>query len=154
MITLLPTYQEMLVVPNSAKDVYQRLASATSSRIFLQPHEPILLFNGWVHNDRFRISFRARRVNHFFPLAFGQIESTSTGCILLTSYTLFPYMRLLLSFWTMLIVLGAIVGWFQYKTPYAPLTAIIILISIYFVVWSNFRIHLGQFREALHRVVS
>lgn len=154
MITLLPTYRETLVLPKLAEDVYQRLAVSTTSHAFLQPHEPVLLFNGWVREDRFRISIRARRINHFMPLAIGQIEPTSMGCILRIVYVLFPGTRLLLSLWTILIVLGTAIGWFQYKTLYVPLVTTSALMIIYYVSWSNFKIHLKPFREALNRLLS
>lgn len=154
MTTLLPTYKETLVIPRPAEEVLQQLANSTSNQAFLQPHEPILLFNGWVREDRFRISVRARRANHFMPLAIGHLETSSTGCILLISYSLFPTIRLLLNLWTILIVLGGTMGLFYFKSFFVPLIATTLLVLIYYVTWSNFNIHLQPFRKSLHRLLS
>ncbi len=154
MTTLLPNYMETLVIPRPAEEVLQRLATSTSNQAFLQPHEPILLFNGWVHEDRFRISVRSRRVNHFLPLAIGRLENSSTGCILLIRYSLLPTTRLLLKLWTILIVLGTVMGWFQSKSLYVPLIATSLLLLIYYITWSNFNIHLKPLRKSLHRLLS
>lgn len=154
MISLLPSYRETLVSSRSTKDVLQRLSVSTSSKPFLQPDEPELLFTGWVLDDRFRISLRTRRANHYLPLVIGRVETTSTGCILLLHYTLFPTIQLLLKLWTVLVALGVAISTYQHKTIYAVWIASGILFLMYFVVWSNFRMHLATTKETIRRIVA
>jgi len=153
-ISLLPSYRETLVSNRPAKDVLQRLAVSTSTKPFLQPDEPELLFTGWVMDDRFRISLRVRRANHYLPLVVGRAETTSTGSILMLRYTLFPTIQLLLKLWTVLIALGVGISTFQHKTIYALWIASGMLFLMYFIVWSNFRMHLATTKEVIRRVVS
>jgi hypothetical protein len=153
-ISLLPSYRETLVSNRTTKDVLQRIAASTSAKPFLQPDEPELLFTGWVLDDRFRISLRVRRANHYLPLVIGRAETTSTGSILLLRYTLFPTIQLLLKLWTILIALGVIVSTIQHKTIYALWIAAGMLFLMYFVVWSNFRMHLANTKETIRRIVS
>jgi len=153
-ITLLQPYRETLVLPEDASTVQQRLANATSNQPFDQPHEPVLVFNGWVKEDRFRITLRARRANHFAALVVGQLEASSNGCILLLRYSLFPNTRWMLNFWTILILLGAVIGWVQFHRFIVPAVAAASLAVIYFVAWSNFKIQQRLTREAVLRVAS
>ena len=154
MISLLPSYRETLVSNRATKDVLQRLAVSTSTKPFLQPDEPELVFTGWVLDDRFRISLRTRRANHYLPLVIGRAETTSTGSILLLRYTLFPTIQLLLKLWTVLIGLGVAISTYEHKTIYALWIASGILFLVYFVVWSNFRMHLATTKETIRRIVS
>ncbi len=154
MISLLPSYRETLVSSRSTKDVLQRLSVSTSAKTFLQPDEPELLFTGWVLDDRFRISLRTRRANHYLPLVIGQAETTSTGSILLLRYTLFPTIQLLLKLWTVLIALGAAILTYQHKGIYAFWMASGFLFLVYFIVWSNFRMHLATTKETIRRIVA
>ncbi len=153
MISLLPSYRETLVSNRSTKDILQRLAVSTSDKPFLQPDEPELIFTGWVLDDRFRISMRTRRANHYLPLVIGQAEITSTGSILLLHYTLFPTIQLLLKLWTALIILGAGIGSYEMKSLHALWIAACLLFLMYFIVWSNFRMHLATTKEAIRRIV-
>ncbi|HNO32453.1 MAG TPA: hypothetical protein PKI78_11750 [Anaerolineales bacterium] len=154
MISLLPTFRETMVLPWSADDIHARLAASTSNKPFLQPDEHELLFTGWVMPRRMRISLRVRRGNYYLPLVIGQLEETSTGCILLLRYTLFPVTRLLLQLWTVLLVLGALMVSYQYSNLlFLPGGGMLIGI-IYFITWSNFRLQLNMTHEAILRVVS
>ena len=150
----LPTFRETLILPRTARDIYQRLSVSTSVKPFVQPDESELLFNGWVKEDRLRISLRLRRANYYIPLVIGQIEESSTGCILLIQYKLFPSTRLLLQLWTIFILLGGAMGFYQTHNVYVLFGAVAILGTIYFITWSNFKIHLNTTREAIHRIIA
>lgn len=154
MISLLPNFRETLVLRWSARDILQRLTASTSNKPFLQPDEPEWVFTGWIMPERFRISLRSRRQNHYLPLVIGQIEESSSGTILLLRYTLFPTMRLLLQLWTLLIILGSLFLSYQYRELWIPLGGVLILAAIYLIAWSNFFIQLKQTREAFHRIVA
>jgi hypothetical protein len=150
----LPSFRETLILPRTARDIHQRLSVSTSSKPFVQPDESELLFNGWVMEDRLRISLRLRRTNYYIPLVIGQIEESSTGCILLLQYRFFPTTLLLLQLWTILVVLGAAMGFYQTHHMHFLPGAAAILATIYFIAWSNFKIHLRATREAIHRIIA
>jgi hypothetical protein len=153
-ISLLPDHRETLVLPKPATVVYQILTAATSHKLFVQPDEKKLYFNGWVRETRFRISLRQRRANHYLPLVIGQIESTSTGCLLFLDYKLFPMTRLLLTLWTIFLVMGSFFVWYQTKTFFILPSGFAIIILIHAIVRSNFSLQLKPTQEAMHNLLA
>lgn len=143
-----------MVLPKPAAEVYQILSGSTSHKIFLQPDEKKLFFNGWVHEDRFRISLRQRRANHYIPLVIGQIEPTSSGCLLFLDYKLFPTTRLLLTLWTILLILGSFVFWYQTKNNWLLPGGFTFIAAMHAIVWSNFKLQLKPTQETLHKLLS
>lgn len=154
MISLLPSFRETLVLRWNARDTYERLAASTSNKPFLQGDEQELLFSGWVLPERMRISLRSRRPTHYAPLVIGRLEGTSSGCLLLLKYTLFPTTRVLVQLWSVFIVLSAAIASYQLQNPYYLSGGALLLAAIYFIVWSNFQLQLRPLREAIHRVVA
>ena len=154
MISLLPAFHETIVAPQAGATIYQALLGITSNKPFLQADEKNLYFNGWVKEDRFRISLRQQRANHYLPLVLGQIESTSSGSILLVDYKLVPTTRLLLTLWTIILTLGSITVSFQSKNILYLLGGAVIILLIHAIVWSNFKLQLKSTRDALHHVLS
>jgi hypothetical protein len=152
-ITLLPAYHETIVLPGAAMATFTRLSAATSGKAFRQSNEKDLFFIGWVKETRFRISLRVQRANHFLPLVIGVIEPTSNGSILFIDYVLFPTTRVLLTLWTILLILGSAVGAYQSKNILFILGGLGIIVLIYAIAWSNFSLHLKSTRESLHRAV-
>lgn len=154
MITILPAYHETIVLPYPAEDTYQKLTTATSNKLFRQADEKNLSFNGWVQENRFRISIRVQRVNHFIPLVIGQIEPTHGGSIVFVDYRLFPTTRLLLILWTILLTLGSAAGYYQFKHITYFVGGLGIILLIHLIAWSNFKLQLEVTRNALHRVIT
>lgn len=154
MITLLPTFHETIVLPKSAQGVYELLTKATSNKPFIQSDEESIAFNGWVQEQRFRLSLRVHRANHYLPLVIGRIESSSTGSILLIDYFLFPTTRLLLTLWCTLITLGAVFASYQARNITFLLGGAAIIILILFIAWSNFRLQLNPTRKTIHQLLS
>jgi hypothetical protein len=153
-ISLLPSFEETLVLPRSREDTYKRLFVSTSQKPFRQPDEHELLFSGWVLPDRMRISLRSMRPAHFQPLVEGTLEASSSGCIMLLRYALFPSTRLLIQFWSLLIVLGSVITSYTIRSYTVSLVGLGLLIMIYLIAWSNFQLHLRTTRDAIHRVVA
>lgn len=143
-----------MVLPKPAAEVYQILAASTSHKVFVQPDERNLFFNGWVKEDRFRLSLRQRRANHYLPLVIGQIESTSSGCLLFLDYKLFPTTRLLLTLWTILLILGSVSVWFQTKNIWFLPGGFTFIATMHAIVWSNFKLQLKPTQEALYRLLT
>ena len=154
MISLLPAYHETIVLPHPAAEVYNTLAASTSNKPFIQSDEQVLFFNGWVKEGRFRLSLRVHRANHYLPLVFGQIESTSSGSILFIDYKLFPTTRLLLTFWTLLLLLGSVFSAYQTRNILYLGGGTAIIALIHTIVWSNFKLQLKPTRTALHHLFS
>jgi len=153
-ISLLPTENETIVLPWSGSDVYRRMQVSTSQKTFLQPNEAELLFNGWVLPYRFRVSLRYRRPGYFQPLVTGKIEVSTTGCILFLRYRLFPMTRTLMQLWSVLIVLGTAVTGYSYRSSMPLLAGLVLFAAMHLIARSNFKLHLGPTREAIHRVVA
>jgi len=150
-INLLPAYHETLVLPLSVAEVFERLAAATSNQI---ERERRIIFNGWVKEDRFRISIRQRRPSNYIPVVTGQVEFTSRGCIIFTDYKLLPAVKLFLTFWSLLILLGSLFVGFQYANFAYTLAGMGILAVIHLIVWSNFKLQLQPTRELILEVLS
>lgn len=154
MIQLLPSFHETLVLPRKAKDTISRLLVSTSDKPFMQPDEAHLVFTGWVRQDRFRISLRSRRHNHFLPLVAGTIDGTNSGCLLSLTYRLFPLTRFLLMGWTCLLLMGGLAAVTVLDNLPVALVVVGILLVIHAVTRSNFTIQLRLTREAIHRIVA
>ena len=103
---LLPYFQETKVLPYSGQETAFRLKKATrpleKGAEFPDPVEKAFLFNGWVKENRFRISRKVKHPENFLPLMSGRIESTSTGSILFVRYHLFFSSAMFLIFWTVI----------------------------------------------------
>jgi hypothetical protein len=145
-ISLLPAYHETIVLPLAAEVVFERLASRTSNQL---PLTSEILFSGWVQADRFRISLRQRRPGNYAPIISGQIETTSSGCILFVDYKLMPSMRVFIVFWTMLLILGSLIAGLQFKNIAYTLTGFAFISFIYWVAWSNFKLQIKPAHKAL-----
>jgi hypothetical protein len=150
-IYLLPTHHETLVLPIGVEEVIMRLSETTSNQV--EPERKIY-FNGWVKEDRFRISIRQRRPSNYIPIVKGDIEYTSRGSIIFMTYRLLPAVRLFLIFWTLLILSGSIFIGFQYANIVYPLSGLAILALIHLIVWSNFKLQLKLTRELILETLS
>lgn len=150
MITLLPSHHETIVLPQTAEAVFNKMHGATSNKPFMQPDERSLKFNGWVKEERFRISLRVHRANNYLPLVAGEIESTSGGSILFVDYRLFPTTRMMLLLWTLLLILGSLISSYQTKNVLYLAGGAAAIVLIHAIVWSNFKLQLDITRKALH----
>jgi len=150
-IYLLPTYHETLVLPIDTEEVFNRLQQTTSNEL---DKGRIIYFNGWVREDRFRISIRQRRPSNYIPVVSAEIESTSRGSIIFMRYQLLPAVRLFLTFWSLLVLLGSIFAGFQFSNIIYLLSGIGILAVIHLIVWSNFKLQLKPTRELILEVLS
>lgn len=151
MISLLPVYRETLVLPIDAERVFNRLEQTTSNQF---DREKTIYFNGWVREDRFRISIRQRRPSNYIPIVTGDIESTSKGSIVFLRYQLLPAVRLFLTIWSLLILLGSVFVGFQYANILYLLSGVGMLAVIHLIVWSNFKLQLKSTRETILEVLS
>ncbi len=148
MITLLPQTTETFVVAHHAEEVARRLSQITSARLANVKGSPQVLA-GWVHDDKFQLVVRNRRLNSFMPVAEGTIESTSSGCIIFLRYRLMPMTRIYLVLWSAIALISGLILGFYYKDVFLALTAVGILILIHSIAWANFRLH----HKPLHDII-
>ncbi len=154
-MTLLPGYYETFVLVRHPDEVIRTISQATTGRLLFQNKESDRFeFSGWVQKDKFRISLKISRPNSYLPLAIGQVEKTSSGCLLFVTYQLFPSTRMFLIFWSLLILLIGLVAAHQYQSVIYLVAAVLLLGFIHWVVWSNFNMQLKLTREALLKILA
>ena len=147
MINLFPQRSKTLVLAHSQVDVVRRLVKvARIEEDAPQRYKPLM---GWVKEDHFQVSLRARRPNGFSPVATGRIEGTSTGCLVFLNYQLMPSTRFYLAFWSLIAVLWGLIMVFHYKSLLLGLASIGILAFINGTAWANFQLHLKVLHNTL-----
>jgi hypothetical protein len=155
-MNLLPHKTETFVVACSQREFLSSLQKATSKNIRFQNadknHEQ--LFVGWIQRNKFRISLKLNRPNNFVPLVIGQCEATSSGCIIFVKFTLFPFTRMHLIFWTMFVLIMGVILFFQYKSYLLLLAATCIMGLIHWIAWANFSLQLKHTRKRLLKVIA
>ncbi len=109
---LFPVAYETLVLPYDEREVFRKLWKVTKPS---RPEEPVpdvpehhFLFNGWVRQDRFRLSRVIVRPNNFLPVLDGKLEGTSKGTLVFLRYHLFFATVVFLVFWSVVTVLVAL----------------------------------------------
>lgn len=155
MISLLPTHRETFVSPLTPEEILEQFRLVSTERLLdqnLVTGENIL-FTGWVKRSHFRLSLKIRRPNSYMPLIKGRVEGTSGGCIVFVDYQLFPSTRMFITFWCLLIFMMAIITAFQFHHTTYGLGALIVIVFILWVAWSNFNIQLRATRKAMARVL-
>jgi hypothetical protein len=150
-LLLYPSRNETIVTPLPAEEVAQRFARATNTQL---PADREHLFSGWVKENRFLISLRVTRPNNYLPRVSGQIESTSSGCILFMRSELFPTTKMFVAFWFLFILLAGLVIGFQSKNWFYLLGGFALIGFIYWVVWSNFSIQYRVTQKAIEQTLN
>lgn len=149
---LLPSHDEILVLPLTAEEVFTKFLLVTRNDLAAIQDKSIL-FSGWVKQDRFRISVKVNRPNNFLALIKGRIESTSSGSLVFLDYQLFPTTRLLITFWLLFTLLFTAIVSFQFSSALYLFGGLAIVVGIYLITWSNFKIQLNIAREILLTVI-
>lgn len=154
-MTLLPHHYETFVLTQPAQTVVTKIASVSTSRLLLQNQEGSqYVFTGWVREDRFRISMKVNRPNNYLPLVKGKIESTSSGSLLFLNYVLFPSTKMFLLSWNLFILLIGLIASYQYGNLIYGASAVSLVVLIFWIAWSNFKIQLKLTRQLLLDVLS
>ena len=153
MSALVPSFRETIVLPRSGKEIRERLAAVTSNTVIQEPrNQP--WFTGWVLEDRMRLALRGKRPGPYAPIAKGHLEETSSGCILFLRFSLLPHMEWLLRFWYAVLLVGGLGSTYLTRHPLAAVAGGLSAVLIYFIVRSNFYLHLRPLREAIHRAIA
>lgn len=153
----IPKKTETLVLPNSSKELIDRLERivyTTENKQGDVKEESHHYFIGTIEHNAFVISLKLNKVDNFIPLITGDIENTSKGSIVFLKYRLFKSTRMFLVFWTVLIfLLSFMLIVFQDKTWYGSL-ALLVSLANYVVTVINFRRKVKVSREYLMKVFS
>ncbi len=149
---LLPRNRETIVLPFSAREVYERIWKSVKpiEEGFLTFDDPDtqFLFNGWVKQDKFSISLKIARPQNFLPVITGTIEETSTGSIIFVKYRMFPVSKAFLLFWSVITLLIAL--FFGYVDRYVFAAVSVCLgVSNYAVAAANFSIQVRRSSRVL-----
>jgi hypothetical protein len=155
---LLPFYQETLVLPFHQQETARRLRLATrpleKGIEYTETVEENFLFNGWVGNDRFRISRKVRHPENFLPLIIGQIEGTSNGSILFVRYRLFFSAAMFLIFWSVITLLLCLFFLLIHQQYIYGLMAGGLGILNYVIATKNFHLQIRSSRKALDKALN
>lgn len=84
----------------------------------------------------------------------GRLEASSTGCILLLEYKLFPNIRMIVTLSGLLVIFLALFFYYQTRQWAFPVGGVFILGAIYLIIRSNFRLHLKPLRETVYKLLS
>lgn len=109
-------------------------------------------FNGWVEDNKFRISKRISHPDNFLPIIEGHIEATSSGSIVFLSFKMFFSALLMLMFWTIISLLLAIFFLFIYHEPIYASIALAVGLIQYTVALLNFNRQVAKSWRTLKEV--
>lgn len=102
--------------------------------------EPLVKFNGYLKGEEFKVSKKIGYPQNFLPQVTGNIEDTSSGCLVFLSFQLFPGTKFL--FWLWFIVSLSIAILFLFKGNYFAFSvAIFLFLFNHIVTVSNFNLH-------------
>lgn len=155
---LLPYFQETLVIPWSGEETVRKLKQATrpleKGVDYPDEIEKGFLFNGWVKENRFRVSRKIKHPENFLPLIIGRVEGTSAGSILFVQYNLFFSSALFLVFWSVITILLSLFFLFLEKNfIYAAAAGTLGLLN-YIIATKNFHLQIRSSRQALNEALS
>jgi hypothetical protein len=150
-ISIFPNDSETFVIPESREKVLERIASELEKPFTGLKGENL---TGSIRGSDFLLTIQLRRQHLFMPVINGTVEETSKGSIVFIEYSLFPGTRLLLAFWTLvLIVAGGFIA-YQRHDLWLFAGSIAILIFFYVIAWANFRLHVKTTQKILYRILS
>ena len=139
---LLPKKTITYVTPLSVEEVISRLSAITAHSIdWEQPSKlaPDKKFYGYVFNNHFQIALRNMRMFSFNPLVQGKVEQAGKGSIVFLTLELFILTRVLLYFWSVMLV-GA--SFFILHLPWFWLACnLSIVLVLHVVARTNFAFH-------------
>lgn len=155
---LLPLYEETLVLPFHLEETSRKIRLATrpleKDVEYPETVEERFLFNGWVKENRFRISRKVRHPENFLPIIIGEMEGTSTGSILFIRYRLFFSSALFLVFWSLISLLFCFFLLFiREQYLYGALAGTLGILN-YVVATKNFHLQIRSSRQALDKALS
>lgn len=150
MTALFPNDRETIVKPESPEEVLFKIASEIQ-----KPFKGLRGENltGWVKDSEFQLTIQLRRQHLFMPVVNGSVEKTSKGVIVFLRYTLFPGTRLLLFFWTCVMLIAGGFMSYRYSNYWIIAGCVAFLGILHGIAWANFNLHVKTTQKILHRVL-
>lgn len=156
-MNLLPFHSETIVLPYDAREVADKLWKITypisEGEEIPDRQRKTFKFNGWVKNEKFRISRQIKAPENFLPIICGTIEATSSGSILLVRYKMFFSSKVFLIFWSITTLLITLFFLISYKIYIYAFLSFSIGIVNYAIAIVNFNIQVKKSKIALHLAI-
>ncbi len=149
---LYPQETETHVIPHDFELVSSRLEAVIGRQVTIS--EVPRLIDGWLKDDKFQLTLRTRRQQLFVPLVNGRIESSSKGSLVFIDYALFPATKMLLTFWSVVLPLLAIVFYAGYGKAGTSSALLLFTVAIHIIAVLNFRFHVRIAKQMLRDLLS
>lgn len=157
-MNFLPYQNSILVLPLVAQEVENKLVRRTKTlspetfHTFQSINHP--LFNGWIKENKFKISRRITHPENFLPLIVGKIEPTSKGCILFIRYQMFPGILFFIVFFCVVILLTSVFFLVFQKNLVTFIFLLLVSVGLYIIAIMDFNQKVKISRKLLERVLS
>lgn len=154
----LPLKDETIVLTLTAEEVEEVLWFHTYpvKEGALMPEKPEIefLFNGWVRNNKFKLSRKVRSPENFLPIIHGRIEETSLGSLVFVQYSLFFSSNFFLVFWSVVTLLLTIFFIVFHDMVLYGAIAFGVGVSNYIIALANFNIQVKKSSQLLLKVLN
>ncbi len=156
----LPIKTETLILPYDSVELVARLKTAVRPLPADEKNEEnrewldSFRFNGIVSASSFRISKIIKQPENFLPLIIGQIDNTSTGCILFLKYKLFFGTLFYLIFWSVLTLLLTLFFILLHNNYLYGMVSLGFGVASYAIALANFKIQIGKSKKLLDLILA
>src|SRR5690606_2187888 len=122
----------------------------------LMPDKPEIDFlcNGWVRDNKFKLSRKIRTPENFLPIIHGSIEKTSMGSLVFVQYSLFFSSNFFLVFWSLVTLLLTIFFIVFHDMVLYGAIAFGVGVSNYIIALANFNIQVKKSSQLLLKVLN
>lgn len=157
-MNLLPYQHSILVLPFTAEELLLRLRQTVKpiledAYLSTKP-EGIFAFNGWVKENRFRISRRITHAENFLPLITGKIEPTSKGSIVFITYRIYPSVLFYMAFFCLTMLCAALFYMLTEKDWLTSGFLLLITLGIYVISILDFNQKVKLSKSLLEKTLS
>ena len=109
-------------------------------------------FNGWVKDQKFKVSKKVKYPQNYMPIAVGIIEETSNGSIVEIEFQLFPATKQTIWFSFIATLIFILIASIFKHNLTASLFILGLFLTYYIVVIANFNMHIKDCIKALNEV--
>lgn len=145
----IPSKNETLVLPFDHPTVLHKLMKNIDS----VGDQRLMVFNGWIKTNTFKITQKIKRPDNFIPVVDGLIESSTKGSIIFLRYRLLFSTKMFLIFWSVLLLLLAIFFGVEKDSYYYAAIALLVGVVNYLIVYMNFKKKVKTTHELLLKVL-
>lgn len=157
-MNLLPYQHSILVLPFTAQEIKVKLSQTVKTyseeEYLLKKPADMFAFNGWVKENKFRISRRITHAENFLPLISGKIEPTSKGSIVFITYRIFPSVLFTMAFLCLMLLLAASFYFITHKDWLTGSFMFLVTLGIYIISMLDFNQKVKVSKSLLERILS